>query len=252
MATVCAEPSHEPGDRFYEAYQLWNSAEKLEQAGEKDTALKKYLAARDLLAAFSTNFPTWNPEIVAYRKERVAAALTRLGQPGATAPNATEPASTKATTDKPDDLNALQLDNATKDQIIANLTAKVETPGAPQPLSGEEILSALKTRSDELARRIATLSGQPNALDPATQDALKRAGAELDTLSSAKAMAAIANTFDLICEQYKTKWLPAFSKIESAKSDKYNEIWKIEREIRTCESEIAELEKEQYNKAGVE
>ena len=67
-----------------------------------------------------------------------------------------------------------------------------------------------------------------------------------------KTMAAVANAFDLICEQYKTKWLPAFNKIESAKSDKYNEIWKIEREIRTCEAEIAELEKEQYNKAGVE
>ena len=72
------------------------------------------------------------------------------------------------------------------------------------------------------------------------------------TIRYYKTLAAIANTFDLICEQYKTKWLPAFSKIESAKSDKYNEIWKIEREIRTCEAEIAELEKEKYHQSGVE
>ena len=67
-----------------------------------------------------------------------------------------------------------------------------------------------------------------------------------------KAMAAVANAFDLICEQYKTKWLTAFNKIESAKSDKYNEIYKIEREIRNCESEIAVLEKEIYNQSGFE
>jgi hypothetical protein len=72
------------------------------------------------------------------------------------------------------------------------------------------------------------------------------------TIRYYKTLAAIANTFDLICEQYKTKWLPAFNKIESAKSDKYNEIYKIEREIRSCEAEIATIEKEAYNKSGVE
>lgn len=65
-------------------------------------------------------------------------------------------------------------------------------------------------------------------------------------------LAAIANSFDLICEQYKTKWLPAFNKIEAAKSEKYSEIYKIEREVRNCESEIAELEKEVYNQSGFE
>jgi len=65
-------------------------------------------------------------------------------------------------------------------------------------------------------------------------------------------MAAIANAFDLICDQYKTKWLSAFQKIESAKSEKYNEIYKIEREIRNCEAEIATLEKEKYNQSGIE
>jgi hypothetical protein len=67
-----------------------------------------------------------------------------------------------------------------------------------------------------------------------------------------KVLAAIANSFDLICDQYKTKWLSAFQKLEAAKNEKYSEIYKIEREIRNCESEIAELEKEKYNQAGIE
>ncbi|MFZ4766800.1 MAG: tetratricopeptide repeat protein, partial [Roseimicrobium sp.] len=253
---VCAEPSHEPGDRFYEAYQLWNSAEKLEQASEKEAALKKYLAARDRLTALSTTFPTWSPEIVAYRKERVDLALTRLGHPEGSASNATDPASPKPAPGKGDELNALQLDNATKDQIIASLTAKVETPsaGQPQPLSGEEILAALKTRSDELARHIAGLSGQPNALDPATQDALKQAGAELDTLSSAKAMAAIVAENarlkkDLESTQHQVEALKQernqsvaeASKLKSQVSELLEQIGTLRTQNNTYQSHVAEL-----------
>lgn len=65
-------------------------------------------------------------------------------------------------------------------------------------------------------------------------------------------MSAIAYAFPAICEQFKTKWLTAFSKLSDVKSEKYNEIYKIEREIRNCESEIAVLEKEIYNQSGFE
>jgi hypothetical protein len=65
-------------------------------------------------------------------------------------------------------------------------------------------------------------------------------------------MAAVANSFTAICNKYKQSWLPAFNKLEAARSEKYNEIYKIEREIRSCEAEIATIEKEAYNKSGVE
>jgi len=67
-----------------------------------------------------------------------------------------------------------------------------------------------------------------------------------------KVLAAIANGFDLICEQYKTKWLTTYTKLAAAKSEKYDAIYKIEREIRNCEQEIAVLEKEIYNQSGFE
>jgi len=66
------------------------------------------------------------------------------------------------------------------------------------------------------------------------------------------AMASIAHMFGNICTEYTKKWLPAISKLKNAKDDKYSEIYKIEREIRTCEAEIAELEKEIYNQSGFE
>jgi hypothetical protein len=66
------------------------------------------------------------------------------------------------------------------------------------------------------------------------------------------AMAKVAVCFDAICEQYKTKWLPAYNKLTKANSEKNDEIYKIEREIRNCESEIATMEKEVYFQSGFE
>jgi hypothetical protein len=58
--------------------------------------------------------------------------------------------------------------------------------------------------------------------------------------------------FSNICTKYKESWLPAFNKLEAAKSESYNGIYDIEREIRKVESEIAESNKEVYNQAGFE
>ena len=66
------------------------------------------------------------------------------------------------------------------------------------------------------------------------------------------AMAAVANCFSDICAKFKSSWMPTYNKLASAKSEKYDEIYKIEREIRNCQNEIAELEKEVYNQSGFE
>jgi hypothetical protein len=65
-------------------------------------------------------------------------------------------------------------------------------------------------------------------------------------------MAAVANNFDSIVDKFKNSWMTSIKKLEDAKSEAYDEIYKIEREIRNCESEIAEMAKEVYNRAGFE
>jgi hypothetical protein len=65
-------------------------------------------------------------------------------------------------------------------------------------------------------------------------------------------MAAVANNFDSIVDKFKNSWMTSIKKLEDAKSEAYDEIYKIEREIRNCESEIAEMAKEVYNQAGFE
>ena len=66
------------------------------------------------------------------------------------------------------------------------------------------------------------------------------------------AMARIAAEFANICTQYQNKWYPQVSKIISLKEAMYAEVYTLEREIRNCESEIAELEKDVYNRSGAE
>ena len=67
-----------------------------------------------------------------------------------------------------------------------------------------------------------------------------------------KCMAAVADCFELICDQYKTKWMPAFKKLEDAKSEQYSAIYALESEIRKVEKEISETEKAVYNQTGFE
>ncbi|NBR24478.1 MAG: hypothetical protein EBU08_12045 [Micrococcales bacterium] len=65
-------------------------------------------------------------------------------------------------------------------------------------------------------------------------------------------MCNIAINFDAICKRYKHSWLPAITKLKDTKSEQYSSIWQLEKEIRTCEAEIATIEKEIYNKTGFE
>lgn len=65
-------------------------------------------------------------------------------------------------------------------------------------------------------------------------------------------MAAIAANWQNVCNKYNGSWLPAYSKLATTNSEKYGEIYKIEREVRNCEAEIATIEMEVYNQSGFE
>jgi hypothetical protein len=65
-------------------------------------------------------------------------------------------------------------------------------------------------------------------------------------------MASIAHKFSNICTEYETKWLPVYNKLSAAKTETYNGIYSLEREIRECENELAQMAKEVYNQVGFE
>ncbi len=73
-----AQSSTDPGDIFVNAYMDVQQGEKAEQSGNLKLALSKLRAAATLLDQISAHFPTWQPQIVEYRKTRTVEAIGRV------------------------------------------------------------------------------------------------------------------------------------------------------------------------------
>ncbi|MEP6673384.1 MAG: hypothetical protein ABJF10_29815, partial [Chthoniobacter sp.] len=73
-----AQSSTDPGDLFVNAYMAVQQGEKAEQAGSLKAALAKLRAAAAVLDQIATRFPTWQPQIVEYRKTRTVEAIARV------------------------------------------------------------------------------------------------------------------------------------------------------------------------------
>ena len=75
VAGVLAADSSE---QFLTAYQAFQQGEKLERSGNASDALAKYRFAESLLAAISTNDPSWQKPVVEYRLKKTREALDRM------------------------------------------------------------------------------------------------------------------------------------------------------------------------------
>ena len=73
-----AQSPGDPSDLFLSVYTTVKDAEKAEQAGNFRGALAKYRYAAEMLDSIAKKDPTWKPEIVAFRKQRIAEALVRV------------------------------------------------------------------------------------------------------------------------------------------------------------------------------
>ncbi len=78
LQPLCAQNSTDPGDLFVNAYMAAQQAEKSEQAGNFKTALSKYRYAQEVLETIATKFPSWQPPIVNYRKQRTVESIARV------------------------------------------------------------------------------------------------------------------------------------------------------------------------------
>ena len=73
-----AQSSTDPGDLFVNVYTTVKEAEKAEQSGNLRGALAKFRYASEVLESIATKYPSWRPEIVAFRKQRTTEALARV------------------------------------------------------------------------------------------------------------------------------------------------------------------------------
>ena len=81
-----AQSDSDAGDTFVHAYSVAQEAEAAEQAGDFRVALSKFRYAKEALESVAAKFPSWQPAIVNYRKQRVLDGLARVqgkaGKPG--------------------------------------------------------------------------------------------------------------------------------------------------------------------------
>jgi hypothetical protein len=75
---VFAGPDTQPGDTYFKGYLTNGQAERLEQSGDFKGAIQKFQEAQQLIASVSHDFPTWQPEVVNYRLNKIRADLERL------------------------------------------------------------------------------------------------------------------------------------------------------------------------------
>lgn len=81
-----------PADEYFRGYILKGEAERVEQAGDLQTALGKYHQAQDIFDSIAKNYPVWEATMLSYRRQKVQDAITRveakLAVPAAAAPGA--------------------------------------------------------------------------------------------------------------------------------------------------------------------
>lgn len=78
VASLRAATGGDPGDLFVNAYMAVQQGEKLEQSGSYKQALVKLRYAAGILDQLSSGAPTWQPQIVSYRKSRTTEAIVRV------------------------------------------------------------------------------------------------------------------------------------------------------------------------------
>jgi Flp pilus assembly protein TadD len=140
--------SNDPADHFLNAYTAFQKAEKAEGEGKFKVALTGYKTAVKALDQINARWPSWNPPVVKYRRERATEAVTRVqpmaGKPGDKSAPDDEVAPPMPGNDLPlipDDLPA-----ADSPRTSAPPRARTNTGGDPIT----EIQTRLKTLEDDL------------------------------------------------------------------------------------------------------
>jgi tetratricopeptide (TPR) repeat protein len=79
LSLAVAQSASAPGDIYFDGFSAWKAGEKLEQEGNKQAALQKYLEAQKSIQAVAQTYPDWQPDVVSYRLKNVEQGLNRLG-----------------------------------------------------------------------------------------------------------------------------------------------------------------------------
>ena len=269
LAPVQAQ--QEADEKYLDIYSLIQSAESLASSGETRDAMAGLADAQSQLQKFQKRYPTWNPDIVAYRLNDIASKMGAFK--GQSAPKVQERA-TKTTTNDPSaklrtDVADLQTQLQNSQVENNNLQAKLKEALASQPAAvdatelakAQLLIKELQKQNDLLKSRPPSDTNalaskaeleayvQKFAAERARAQKLSTENAELLKKLNVAAVPDEAALAALRAENEKLKGQIQSFDAASAKLPDYNRVVTELREARETISQlqsaatIAELEK---------
>lgn len=67
-----------PADEYFRGYILKGDAERVEQAGDLQTALTKYKQAQEIFDSIAKNYPVWETQMLTYRRQKLGDAIKQV------------------------------------------------------------------------------------------------------------------------------------------------------------------------------
>ena len=65
-------------DEYFRGYILKGEAERVEQAGDLQTALAKFRQAQEIFESIARNYPVWEAQMLTYRRQKLQESITRV------------------------------------------------------------------------------------------------------------------------------------------------------------------------------
>ena len=132
-------------DEYFRGYILKGEAERVEQAGDLQTALAKFRQAQEIFDSIAKNYPVWEVQMLTYRRQKLQDALTRVENKIAAPAAAPSPAPASAAP-MPDPAQGFGIGSPAAQAGI--------TPAAPQsPTGGLPSLSDFLSNYEQAYKR---------------------------------------------------------------------------------------------------
>jgi tetratricopeptide (TPR) repeat protein len=169
-----AQAPVDPADEYFRAYLLNNEAERLVNGGDLQRALDKYQQAQVIFDGIAQNTPSWQPDMLKFRRQRLDKALTDVQAKIASGPKSPAPATTAPAPVAP------VSPHPTSTPLIPQMPLTPTPPPPAGPSSGDPVQDAIDalrrameqkmaTNGDELTRALAAVGEGSIKLDAMTR-----------------------------------------------------------------------------------
>ena len=143
VAPARAQSVEDPSDQYFRGYIMNNDAERAAQAGSSQSALEKYQQAQAIFDQIAKTAPSWQPQMLKFRRDRIADAMAALqAKIAATPPPAPAP-SPAPTAVTPAAVATIPSGGLPQAPLPAAAANPVAVP-APGSMSVDDALNAIK------------------------------------------------------------------------------------------------------------